>query len=224
MLSLLFIIAGCGNELDNYEAPDGGISGQIIDAETGQPVPLPVEGSSGVIVNLYELGTGATKSVDFYAKADGSYANTKVFNGQYRIVVNGPFVDICSDTVVISGQTRLDLKCIPYSRIKATASVSGRVVTINYAITPTRSSDVVSDVYGIWNISPGVDNSTANCVGLQTVKNNTNGSFVFDLDKEKAFASNAYKIQANGNKVYFRIGAKVSGKVNYSTTMEVTVH
>ena len=67
----------CLSDLDNYESPNGGIKGQILDQETKEPIPLPVQGSTGVIINLYEQGTDATQSVDFYAKMDGSYEQWK---------------------------------------------------------------------------------------------------------------------------------------------------
>ena len=59
-------MTSCVNELDNYDEPNGGISGTIVDAETGEAVPLPVQGSTGVIIKMMEQNTGATKSVDFY--------------------------------------------------------------------------------------------------------------------------------------------------------------
>ena len=34
----------CLSDLDNYESPNGGIKGQILDAETNEPIPLPVQG------------------------------------------------------------------------------------------------------------------------------------------------------------------------------------
>jgi len=40
--------------MDNYESPNGGIKGQILDAETNEPIPLPVQGSTGVIINMFE--------------------------------------------------------------------------------------------------------------------------------------------------------------------------
>ena len=58
----------CLSDLDNYESPNGGIKGQILDAETNEPIPLPVQGSTGVIINMFEQNTDATQSVDFYAK------------------------------------------------------------------------------------------------------------------------------------------------------------
>lgn len=37
----------CLSDLDNYESPNGGIKGQILDATTNEPIPLPVSGSIG---------------------------------------------------------------------------------------------------------------------------------------------------------------------------------
>ena len=95
----------CLSDMDNYESPNGGIKGQILDAETNEPIPLPVQGSTGVIINMFEQNTDATQSVDFYAKMDGSYENAKLFNCDYKIVVNGPFVSPCEEFVTVKGQT-----------------------------------------------------------------------------------------------------------------------
>ena len=48
-----FCFTSCLSDLDNYEAPNGGISGRILDAETNEPSPLPVQGSTGVIINMF---------------------------------------------------------------------------------------------------------------------------------------------------------------------------
>lgn len=212
----------CLSDLDNYESPNGGIKGQILDAETNEPIPLPVQGSTGVIINMFEQNTDATQSVDFYAKMDGSYENAKLFNCDYKIVVNGPFVSPCEEFVTVKGQTTLDLKATPYARINASAQVSGTTVTLTYSITPTNSSFKVSEVYGIWNFAPGVDNGNANQAGKQTVKGEE-GTIVFELGNDKAFNDNLYKIQSNGNKIYLRVGAKTEGVVNYSPIIEVIV-
>ena len=39
----------CLSDMDNYESPNGGIKGQILDAETNEPIPLPVQGSIPLI-------------------------------------------------------------------------------------------------------------------------------------------------------------------------------
>ena len=68
LIALLFgLVTACENEIDNYEAPNGGVYGSIYDKETHEPIPMPVAGSSGVMISLYEQNTGATASVDFRA-------------------------------------------------------------------------------------------------------------------------------------------------------------
>ena len=97
LIALLFgLVTACENEIDNYEAPNGGVYGSIYDKETHEPIPMPVAGSSGVMISLYEQNTGATASVDFRARQDGTFEHTKVFNGDYRIQAkDGPFVGLC---------------------------------------------------------------------------------------------------------------------------------
>ena len=191
----------CLSDMDNYESPNGGIKGQILDAETNEPIPLPVQGSTGVIINMFEQNTDATQSVDFYAKMD---------------------VSPCEEFVTVKGQTTLDLKATPYARINASAQVTGKKITITYKVNPTNSNFKVSEVYGYWNFAPGVDNGNANQAGKQTVKEQE-GTIVFDLENDKTYQDNLYKIQANGNKIYVRVGAKTEGAVNYSTIIETIV-
>lgn len=212
----------CLSDLDNYESPNGGIKGQILDQETNEPIPLPVQGSTGVIINLYEQGTDATQSVDFYAKMDGTYEQSKIFNCDYKIVVNGPFISSCEEYVTIKGQTTLDLYAIPYARINASAQVSGRKIMIPYQVRATQSEFKVSEVYGYWNFAPGVDDGKANQAGKVTVSE-TEGTIVLDLENDATFKDNLYKIQSNSNKIYVRVGAKTEGKINYSTVIEVVV-
>jgi len=221
-LFFCFCLISCVNELDNYDAPDGGLKGAILDAETNEPIPLPVQGSTGTIINLYELNTDATQSVDFYAKYDGTYEHSQLFNCEYKVVVNGPFVSPCEGTVNVNGQTTFDLKATPYARIKATANVSNETVTVQYNVVPANPAFQVTEVYGYWNFAPGVDDGSANYAGKTTVSE-TSGTITFDLKDNQTYKDNKHKIQANGNKVYLRIGAKTEGKINYSATVIVTM-
>lgn len=221
-ICIMLCISGCVNELDNYDAPNGGIKGQILDAETNEPIPLPVQGSTGTIINLYELNTDATMSVDFYAKYDGTYEHAQVFNGDYNIVVNGPFAGTCESKVTIKGQTTLDLKATPYARISATGSASGTNVNIQYNVVKTSDSYTVSEVYGYWNFAPGVDDGSANYAGKVTVSE-TSGTITFELANNNTYKDNLHKIQSNGNKIYLRIGAKTEGAINYSSIITVTL-
>ncbi len=221
LLCVLFL-AGCQNDLDNYDAPNGGIKGRILDAQTNEPIPLPVQGSTGVIINMFEQNTGATKSVDFYARQDGTFENSQLFNCDYRLEVKGPFILTGENLVTVKGQTNFDITATPYARIQASATATGNTVTITYKVTPTSPGYTVTEVYGIWNFAPGVDAGQANLAGKKTVTA-TEGTLVFDLGSDNVFNTNLYKIKANGNKVYLRVGAKTAGFVNYSQVITVTL-
>lgn len=217
---LLLMLTGCIQGLDNYEAPNGGIKGLILDEETNNPIPLPVQGSTGVIVKMYEQNTNAKQSVDFYAKYDGSYENSKIFNTEYKVVVDGPFVEPCEGTIKVNGATSFDLRATPFSRIEASANYSEGIITIQYEVKPTNNSFTVDNVFGYWNFAPGVDDGAANYAKKVTTKD-IKGQISFDLKNDNAFKSNEYKIISNGNKIYVRIGAAIKGKINYSTIIAV---
>ena len=222
ILGIISVFVSC-NEIDNYEMPDGGIKGTIYDEETNEPIPLPVPGSTGVMINLMEQNTSATKSIDIYAKQDGTYQHSQLFNGDYKVTVNGPFVGKCEGVTTVKGQTEFNLKAIPYVRISATALVTGtNKVSIQYKSVPTDESFVVSEVTALWNFAPGVDVGNANFAGKKVVSE-AEGTIEFDLGNDKVFKDNLYKIQANQNRIYLRIAAKMNGMVNYSPTLTVTL-
>lgn len=222
ILCVVSIFFSC-NDIDNYEAPDSGIKGTIYDEGTNEPIPLPVPGSTGVMINLMEQNTNATKSIDIYAKQDGTYEHAQLFSGDYKVTVNGPFVGKCEGVTTVKGQTEFNLKATPYARITATASVTGtNKVSVQYKSTPTDPSYVITEVTALWNFAPGVDMGNANLAGKKVVPE-TEGTIEFDLGNDKVFMDNLYKIQANQNRIYFRIAAKTNGVVNYSPTLTVTL-
>ncbi|MCC8155073.1 MAG: DUF3823 domain-containing protein [Tannerellaceae bacterium] len=222
-LATAFLITSCENDMDNYDAPNGGISGTIYDSLTKEPIPLPVQGSSGVMINLYEQDTNATKSVDFRAKQDGAFENSQVFNCKYRIVVNGPFVDDCEGYVTVNGQTQFDLEATPYSRIDIQATVDAdNKVNITYTATPSSTAYTIGEVSVLWNFAPGIDVNNNNYAGIASTQQ-TSGSYTFDLKNDDVFNTNHYKIVGNENKIYVRVAANVNGIINYSKVVTLQV-
>ncbi len=221
---LSFFLMSCENDIDNYDAPNGGIRGTIFDATTNEPIPLPVQGETGIMINLFEQNTGATEAVNFRAKQDGTYQHSKVFNCEYKVVVDGPFVDKCEGIVTVKGQTQFDLSATPYSRINASATVaSDNKVTINYSAITTDASFTIDEVSLMWNFAPGVDVHGSNYAKRENTNVNA-GHFVYDLPNDNQFKENHYKIQANKNRIYLRVAAKVNGVTNYSKTIEVVIN
>lgn len=228
-ICLLLGFASC-NDIDNYEAPNGGIYGSIIDESTSEPIPLPVQGESGVMISLDEIGTGATAPITFRAKQDGTYENSKVFKGYYRITLsNCPLVGVPTKNVQVDGQTKFDIYAIPFARLSATATISdNKNVTVNYNIETTDASIALSNVKVMWNFAPGVDVNNANYATIATKDASNVGSHIFELLNDSQYLENHYKIVANKGKVYVRVAATTtsggSSNVNYSKVIELTVN
>lgn len=88
-------LSACGLfEIDNYDAPAETLTGMVVDVATGEPV-LTDQGGEGIRVRLLELSYKADPApFDFNCKPDGTFNNTKIFKGNYNVVVDGPFVPL----------------------------------------------------------------------------------------------------------------------------------
>ncbi|MEO6915553.1 MAG: DUF3823 domain-containing protein, partial [Chitinophagaceae bacterium] len=94
------IVAGqsCSKKPDNYAAPAETLMGSVIDSTTGKSLQTET-GSGGIRLRLDELSWSATPTpYYFYAKQDGTFNNTKIFKGKYRVSAEGPFVPIMQST------------------------------------------------------------------------------------------------------------------------------
>ncbi|HEY0740225.1 MAG TPA: DUF3823 domain-containing protein [Chryseosolibacter sp.] len=132
LASALFVSTSCSLfELDNYEAPAETLRGEVVDAETGEPV-LTDQGSEGIRVRLTEVswGENVTPNPDFYAMPDGTFQNTKLFRGTYNVRVDGPFIPLVreddrgvpladeSQTLEISGVTDVKFEVQPFLKVE----------------------------------------------------------------------------------------------------------
>lgn len=146
-----FLTASCSFfEIDNYDAPEETIRGNILDAYTGELVRTE-QNSRGIRVRLTELsyGENVTHNPDFYVRDNGFYQNTKIFKGYYNVRVDGPFVpivrenaegDILFDGSVncdIEGITEVHFRVQPFLRVEIVGEpeVSGGKVTAQVVVT-----------------------------------------------------------------------------------------
>lgn len=96
ILSGLVALNSCSLfELDNYDAPSSTLKGEVVDEATGEPV-LTDQGSEGIRVRLTEenWGDNVVHNPDFYCMPDGTFKNTKLFEGTYNIRIDGPFIPL----------------------------------------------------------------------------------------------------------------------------------
>lgn len=169
-----------------------------------------------------EIGTNATQPVGFYAKQDGSYCNSMVFNGEYAVTAEGPFISGNDLRVKVNGQTEANIYVTPYARITATATVVGTSVSVSYQVTPSSAEYTVSEVCAYWDFRRQIDNLSSHYSNRKSdVSGALEGTFSFDLSSDMAFINNRYKIEANGSRIYVRIGAVTQGYINYSKVIEL---
>lgn len=122
LCALLF--SSCGYfEYDNYEAPNSGLEGMVVDRKTNEP--LQAEAANSYKIEYYELsweeaGHANTQSQFFWGKADGTFLNTKIFAGTYRVTLKeGAFYAPEPKIVTLEKDrlTKLEYSVIPYARV-----------------------------------------------------------------------------------------------------------
>lgn len=118
-------------ELDNKELPAETLQGEVVNAETGEPV-LTDQGSEGIRVRLTEVswGDNVTPNPDFFCMPDGTFQNTKLFKGTYNIRIDGPFIPLLREddrgvpladetqTLGIQGLTKVRFEVQPFLKVE----------------------------------------------------------------------------------------------------------
>ncbi|SIO37836.1 DUF3823 domain-containing protein [Chitinophaga niabensis] len=126
---LILLASGCTKKYDDYPEPAETLAGNIKDA--GSKSNLQSEaGDRGMRLVLEELSWSSTPTpYYFFAMQDGSFRNTKIFKGNYRISVEGPFVPLVQydgsgqvtvdkrKTMDIAGTTNVDFEVEPFLNV-----------------------------------------------------------------------------------------------------------
>lgn len=97
---------------DNYKAPDASLSGKIVDATTGALVPQQT--LNGAKIQLFQTSYSNAQAINSSVHPDGSYSNSFIFSGDYKIIAVGPFVYADTIQTTINGATTQDIKVHPY--------------------------------------------------------------------------------------------------------------
>ncbi len=91
---LVAIVASSCSKLDNYPAPSNTITGETVDAGTGNTVQTEI-GSRGTRVKLLETSYSANPTPYYFqSMQDGTFNNTKIFAATYNVSVEGTFVPL----------------------------------------------------------------------------------------------------------------------------------
>ena len=151
LLCAVFLMTSCQMfEMDNYDEPSETIWGEVVDEATGKRV-LTDQGSEGIRVRLTELswGENVQHNPDFYCMLDGTFRNTKIFEGDYNIRIDGPFIPLVrentdgtllfdgSQNTRISGTTKVKFEVQPFLNVEFVGDpqVSNGVISAKVKVT-----------------------------------------------------------------------------------------
>ena len=131
----LTVTAGSCSKTDNYPPPSETLNGKIIDAGTGQTVQGEVSGENGTgsRIELREISWSDNPTPLYLATMqDGTYNNTKIFAGTYKISADGAFVPL-----VQTGANPVDKS--------KTVEVKGGVTTVDFTVEPFLRIEWIGD-------------------------------------------------------------------------------
>jgi len=220
ILTIFAICAVSACTLDNFDQPDGCLSGSIIDGGTGELVQTDVIGGTQISI----LEDGYTSTQYLRVKNDGTYKNSLLVQGKYTVIPGQRnFFQVDTQTVNIGKNTVLDFKVTPYIRIKnvsITKEYNTVIATFNLE---TTSSDAVKSVALYAFSEESVSESVYSCVKKVDVNSQVDESTQFKV-KLNVAKNKAYFTE--GKDYYFRVGAtsSVSGaKANYATAVKLNI-
>jgi hypothetical protein len=189
---------GC-SKMDNYAAPDQTLKGRIIDAGTGKNVPgeASIENGVGARIELKELSwsEGAT-SLFLATMQDGTYNNTKIFAGKYKISADGPFVPL-----VQTGANPVDKS--------QTVDVGGGVTTVDFNVEPFLRVE--------WAGEPVVNANGTVTVQVKVTRGTTNPNYQLNVTDIWLFINN-YPYVGLGTASVPSYDARYTNKLTYSGT------
>lgn len=113
--SMAFCATSCMS-VDNFDEPEAHYSGTIIDRTTGEPI-LASQGECKV--RLWEMSYSLNPSPqDIPVKQDGTFNNSKLFNGTYDVQPRGAWWPVEKHRVPIGRKTENDvIEVTPYLHI-----------------------------------------------------------------------------------------------------------
>ena len=175
------VATSCGKE-DNYPAPSETVRGNIVDAATGRNLQGEVSGESGTTatgtrIKMLEL-SWSDNPTPFYigTKQDGSYNNTRVFKGRYKMSAEGPFVSL-----VQTGATPVDNS--------QTVEVKGGVTTVNFQVEPLLRIE--------WVGEPVLNPNGSVTVQVRVTRGTANPAFLGNVTDIDLFLSNTKYVGSN---------------------------
>lgn len=232
MKSLIYILfmplVLCACKMDDVDAPDSTFEGRLVDAG-GAGIQLE-QGASSARLKMEELSWSNTPLPLFLnLKQDGSFINTKLFPGNYKVTpVEGPFYPVAEKVVDIKGATKQDFTVIPYLNVDWVADPvinAEKKLSVSFKFTSNAAPE------GLTKPNPldyQLFISTNQYVGNNNWDNTAVGAVVpVTVDKEGQNITISSSVAMKYSTTYYvRVGVRVNDtykKYNYTTIKTVKV-
>src|ERR1700744_1707826 len=130
----ILAVSAC-TKIDNYPGPDASFQGRVIDATTNANFETS---TNSIQVQLEQISWSSTPTPQYIpSKTDGTFEDTKLFKGTYRIIPKGgafwPVFD--SLKMDINKGSSHDFELTPYLTIKNfTHELNGTTLTLHFDI------------------------------------------------------------------------------------------
>ena len=209
---------------DNYDGPNASFQGNIISTAGGN---LPTS-SGSTQIKLQQIGWTTPQTIP--SKFDGTFEDTKLFKGGYRVIPTGgafwPVYDTI--TVNIAQGTRHDFTVTPYIVIKNfAATLTGTTLNITYDI----DAPIVAGLPTIKDTQPYVN--TTKLVGTGASIRDFSDVNAVTINKDFIDMSAAEKSRTltvpnliPGRTFFVRVGVRLSDSYNssnFSNIIEIDV-
>jgi len=218
-IAIVLAFSSC-SKIDNYNSPNGGIYGKLVDKITNDS--LQAEQPGGFTIKLFEKGGKLNSPISFEGKPDGTFENAHIFRNEYKVLpTEGAFFTM--DTVIVQvGQlTEVNFEVIPFLAVtNVTVSPSAGKVTANYKIARSQVGDKIVERKTLVSRVPTVNNSVFD------FKSETDLTGTDDVEILAAQYTDVVTGLTSGSTYYVRIAVRTNNalkKYNYSKVFKVTV-
>jgi len=227
LLGVTILASAACTKIDNYHLPDASFEGNLVSTEGGNL--LTSQGSTQI--RLEQISWSATPSPqEIPSKFDGTFKDTKLFKGKYKVIPKGgafwPVYDTL--TVDINKGTKHDFIVTPYLLIKNfTAVLDGTTLKLNY----TLDAPIGAGLPTILETQPFVN--TTKLVGAGASIRDFSDAYKTSINKEWVDMTDAQKNisidipnMLPGRKFFVRVGVRLNDSFksyNFSDIIEVDV-
>jgi hypothetical protein len=220
LLFLITLFNSCG-EIDNYDAPDGGIYGKLMDLITNDG--LQTEAPNGFNVKLFEKGGMMNTPITFSGKPDGTFENAFIFQNEYKVLpVEGAFFAVLDTAVVQVGErTEVNFSVMPFLAVtNVTVTAGTGSVTAVYNISRSQVGGKISTRKTLVSRVPTVNNTT------NDFSKSTSTTSIPDVTLLATQFTDVVTGLTSGKTYWVRVGALATNtlsRYNYSKVFQVTI-